>query len=355
VPEAGSKCRRRLDPKINKEYPMATGTKKSVGKISAKDYIAWVQRSLNRLLGVALITDGLDSSFYRDAVEEFQWAYGLPVSRDIDVADQNALIKANHLTPEYVAWAQESLAKVGAGIGLVASGTMNKATTNAIKSFQAYHGLSDDGWIGAKTETALIRESGILPPGHITRGPVPTSRPKRRPPTPRPVDPLPLDKRVDRMLSVVLYEALHFPSTYPDKKQRRRVRCLAYKLKRRSGIDMKFIPSAEATRFVNSTPLPRPYMLDKISISARDVFHKRVGRMSPADRTDPEKIRKQFLWLDADIVNSLGEIQRLYTSHGHMAHPFKKTPPGPANMLHKWAYDRQNGKTAAVSILACYK
>jgi hypothetical protein len=136
--------------------------------ITPKDYIAWVQRSLNRLLGSALITTGADTTDYREKVREFKVAYGLGSSADVGVPEQNALIKANHLTPVYVKWAQTSLDKLGAHTGGPATGTMDAGTKTAIRSFQSYEGLLDDGWIGAKTETALINASGTHPPGHLT-------------------------------------------------------------------------------------------------------------------------------------------------------------------------------------------
>ena len=68
-------------------------------KITAKQYIAWVQRSLNRLLGSALVSDGTDTEAYRDQVKEFRFCYVLGSSGEVDRPTQDALIKANYLTP----------------------------------------------------------------------------------------------------------------------------------------------------------------------------------------------------------------------------------------------------------------
>ena len=45
--------------------------------ISGKDYIAWVQRALNRLVGSSLVTNGDDTPDYREAVRAFRSKYKL--------------------------------------------------------------------------------------------------------------------------------------------------------------------------------------------------------------------------------------------------------------------------------------
>lgn len=147
--------------------------RESVGYISLKHYIQWVQRSLNRLLGASLICDGKTSKPYFDAVREFQWSRGLTSTGVVDQKTQNALIKANEIDPVYVLWVQEELNVAGAG-ALVENGVKTYKTKLAIKTFQAYQSpdIKDDGFVGAKTELKLIKVRGRLPPGHI--------RPKRR-------------------------------------------------------------------------------------------------------------------------------------------------------------------------------
>lgn len=48
---------------------------RSVGKISKDNYLKWVQRSLNRILGTHVPADGHDSESYRGAVRAFNREY----------------------------------------------------------------------------------------------------------------------------------------------------------------------------------------------------------------------------------------------------------------------------------------
>ena len=141
-------------------------------KATKQEYIAWVQRSLNRLpLGdTALITDGKDTSEYRDRVRAYKADKKLGKSDEVDAKVQNALIDGSHRAPEYVTWVQIALEKAVTHSGRAPTGKMDSATKTAIKSFQTYEGLGDDGWIGPDTETVLIERSGVFPPGHF--GPI---------------------------------------------------------------------------------------------------------------------------------------------------------------------------------------
>ena len=314
--------------------------------LTATDYISWVQRSLNRLLGERIRSNGSDSPYYRDSIEEFQLGYALPITRDIGPSDQNEIIKANHKTPEYVDWAQEVLRRTGASTGSSGvAGFMSEDTRDSIKSFQAYIGLKDDGWIGARTETEMIRESGLTPPGHVV-APIIPPKPKPRPVVPtRPMDPLPIDKRVDRVLGGVQAEAIHNPSVYPDSIQRKRVICFTQKMKMR-GADKKYIRSYQARSFVLGTEFAYgKYTPDEISFNAREILTNRVRKLPFSYRTDKEVMRKLVLDLYYEVVIGLATIKNLYDVHGD-------SPP--AHDLHRWAYNRQNGITRRNSILACF-
>jgi hypothetical protein len=148
--------------------------------ITPQEYIAWVQRSFNRIFGDTLVTSGADTPEYRQKVRDFKSAYGLGNSVEVGLREQNTLIKANHLHWDYVKWAQTALQKIGAGSSSTATGTMDSATKAAIRSFQTGEGLGlvEDGWIGAKTETALIKKSGTNPPGHVTLPPKKPAKPE---------------------------------------------------------------------------------------------------------------------------------------------------------------------------------
>lgn len=146
--------------------------------ISPDDYLRWVQRSLNRILKLNAPTDGKDTDGYRDRVEDFEHQEHRPVNRDIDASDQNYIIKANHAHGVYTSWAARTLR---------AKGYVGDSLKAQVRSFQSSNGLGKDGWIGPRTETALVRITGSNPPGTGSGGPKPTGptkpKPKPKPPT----------------------------------------------------------------------------------------------------------------------------------------------------------------------------
>ena len=139
-----------------------------------RDYVRWIQRSLNRLLETSLAVDGDDRSEpYRSAVRELNRLY---LRRDFDGVDekaQNALIEANEQDSRYVIWVQSALCRAlnkaappgmdsTAGVDLV----LNNATRQLVSSFQRTQtALKVDGFVGFKTELALITATGMAPPG----------------------------------------------------------------------------------------------------------------------------------------------------------------------------------------------
>jgi peptidoglycan hydrolase-like protein with peptidoglycan-binding domain len=125
----------------------------------SSDYIRWVQRSLN-LRGECIQVSGLDSPGYREAVKRFQNSVGLPDNGKVDARTQNALIRSNHRSPGYLFWLQNAPIIPS----LINNGRLDPTR---IRQFQA--GLQDpnikvDGWIGPKTEAAIMISAG-QPPG----------------------------------------------------------------------------------------------------------------------------------------------------------------------------------------------
>ena len=143
----------------------------SIGAISDIDYIKWVQRSLNRILGLKLLVNGKPSTSYRDAVWWFNKEYVKTKKTDdrVDELTQNAIILLNEKNRAYMLWVQKALRKTGAE--LAPTGVKDKSTRTYLHLFQVYSELKEDAFVGAKTETALIKASGILPPGHIQPNP----------------------------------------------------------------------------------------------------------------------------------------------------------------------------------------
>jgi hypothetical protein len=151
-------------------------TEESVGDISGSDYTKWVQRSLNRLYGLNLPIDGVDTSpAYRAALRKFNLEYSGRDYPDIDEQTQNDLIYANEGHEGYVKWVIGRLINVGFG-ALRPSPTYTPEIREAIKAFQAKVGLRADGYVGSKTELALIKRTNVLPPGEPKNDPPPTVR-----------------------------------------------------------------------------------------------------------------------------------------------------------------------------------
>jgi hypothetical protein len=153
-------------------------------EIDSVDYIKWVQRSLNRILGSGIVVDGKLSEKYRNAVRQFQQQSGLTVNGQVDSKTQNKLILANEANADYVRWAQRALNTDGAGLdpdGKI--GSSSSSTKKAIRAYQKKRtpGLCVDGFLGAKTELFLMGESGIRPPGDIQ--PVQPPKPTVKAPT----------------------------------------------------------------------------------------------------------------------------------------------------------------------------
>src|SRR5262245_5596919 len=63
------------------------------------DYAVWVQRSLNRLMGLRLVEDGIIGTLTRSAIRSFQERYGLLVDGIVGPQTEGALIKAGAAPP----------------------------------------------------------------------------------------------------------------------------------------------------------------------------------------------------------------------------------------------------------------
>jgi peptidoglycan hydrolase-like protein with peptidoglycan-binding domain len=164
-------------------------------------YICWVQRALIRNGWPGLRVNGVASAPYRDAVRRFQAENGLTSRGDVDSATQDRLIKLNHVDVDYTAWVQNALIKAGVFTAAEKSkqpimARSNLPTRQAIRRFQRKpgSGLAGDGWVGVKTELALMKFSTAAPPDD-TGKPAPCMHghvdPKPDPDPPPPFDPDP--------------------------------------------------------------------------------------------------------------------------------------------------------------------
>lgn len=154
---------------------------KMIGGISERDYIRWVQFSLNMYFKKtgfhrALIEDGKDTIDFRNAVEFFNsTATGRQKHSKIDEKTQDALIKANEHNSGYLYWLRTQLNKLGYA-PLTVAYKSNEKPTSAIKAFQKIYdgsfGLSlrQDGFVGAKTHLALLHAIKQLKPKPTSKG-----------------------------------------------------------------------------------------------------------------------------------------------------------------------------------------
>jgi hypothetical protein len=155
--------------------------------ITPAEYIAWVKRSLNRLFNAGLVVDATTPEPYREAVRRLQREHGLPTTGDVNETTQNAIIKANERERNYLVWVQRALESdsifTDPPRSSPASGGSFKSEglRLGIRSFQNKHTLKVDGFVGAKTETLLMRVCRCTPPGHIVMPPREVPKPKPKP------------------------------------------------------------------------------------------------------------------------------------------------------------------------------
>lgn len=83
---------------------------------------------------------------------------------------------------DYIRWIQTSLNQLIAA-GLEVDGIMGWHTREAIRAFQARHGLTVDGIVGPRTEAALIAAGTLPPPGLQAEPTTPAVRPPSTPAT----------------------------------------------------------------------------------------------------------------------------------------------------------------------------
>lgn len=320
------------------------------------DYLGWVKRSLNRLLGASLPDDGTDTTEYRDWVEEFQFAYMISSpKREVDEGTQNALIKANHRDPIYVDWVNEALTKVGAGKALNIDGIWDPASKKALLAFQAEEGLSKDGWVGARTETALIAATKIPPPGSRE---VPKPKPKRPKPSPEiPWGNVHTAERQARRWTSTLFWAIFYgnDTVGPLEVDRLRIRCMLEKLKNPSMDDL-YIPKQGAKDFFpwgedaalggRDAPEIRA-KFPAVPKHAREFLTEEVRKLQMTEVHYEDAYRafkKKVEALCLDIDGALIYINNKYTLswHANLA----------VDLMHDWSFERQKKSS---SILSCFK
>lgn len=82
-------------------------------------------------------------------------------------------INVSRTSKTYIKWVQGSLNKI-LGLKLVVNGDNDSNTSSAIKSFQAKNGLETVGYVGPKTEAALIKANTLIASAGTTISATPT-------------------------------------------------------------------------------------------------------------------------------------------------------------------------------------
>ncbi len=153
----------------------ASESEAMIGGIPQKDYLRWIQFSLNMYfkktgLRAPLIEDGKDSADFRNAVELFNArAWGRSKNKQIDEKFQDALIRVNETNSGYLKWLRAQLDRLGFAPFTVVY-LAHEKPTKAIEEFQRIHSkkygfsLEKDGFIGAKTHLALLHAIKRLSP-----------------------------------------------------------------------------------------------------------------------------------------------------------------------------------------------
>lgn len=98
-----------------------------------------------------------------------------------DEAPENEI---NRYSPDYVRWLQRSLNQI-LGLRLAVDGIIGRQTRSAVRSFQQQRGLKVDGIVGSQTEKALVLAGASSPPTLVPKPATGLANPKVNTPLPR--------------------------------------------------------------------------------------------------------------------------------------------------------------------------
>lgn len=324
-------------------------------KASAAEYISWVQRALNRELGSNLKDNGAISTEYRDLVARIQQLYMLgEQGGSVDAATQNLLVELSHRRADYVWWIQAALAAAGSFTDEAPSGDFNGLTRDALYSFQSYHGLRDDSWVGPDSETWLIRISGIKPPGSYR-----FVKPKPKPSTGH-KDNIDTTRRVEDWSSQLYYEVLNDRTRMSDDHQlRMRVLCVLQKLKKSetSGhVNTRYFDVVKVLKWVRGPARPGGLLPDSktslfaaFNADARDLKNQLEQFVFTLRGTHDFAaaylaFEKRFFYYMKEIDRGLSAIQEMYAGHENVSE-------WTINGLHSWITAKQKDKN---DICSCF-
>jgi peptidoglycan hydrolase-like protein with peptidoglycan-binding domain len=127
---------------------------------NSKDYIKWVQQSLNQIMGLSLAVDGDKGVKTKSAIRSFQSSRGLKADALVGVNTEAALIKAGATPPLGYSSASTSTpvavpASVINLLDFLGYDTSKFSVDQCIKDLQKDHGLTASGQIDTKTNSLI--------------------------------------------------------------------------------------------------------------------------------------------------------------------------------------------------------
>ena len=292
------------------------------------------------MLGSTLLDDGMKGAQYRFWVEQFKVNQNLTPNGEVDSPTQDALMTRNWNYGDYVEWVQRALNRSGETEGkLPVSGKWNDATSDAVRDFQNNEGLVVDGFVGSKTETALLMRTGIRVPGRLmTATPY---RPKR--PDPHVWrDSLAPGLRMNVWLNAMIIERTHAGTASP------RQLCMMQKLAANSGglSAFAYLTLDSITKYAGlAWPPPTPIV--EFAENAFAELHKKTRQMQryATYALAWEGFQSEVLQIEKHIADGLVALKA-----STMAESIK-FPLQPMRELRNWVELRQE---KSWSILYCF-
>ena len=288
---------------LNGPLKWAVPAQPAAPPITGDQYVRWVKGSLNRLLGCALLDNGTKSNEYRFWVKEFQVNQYLTANGEVNSPTQDALMSRNRNSGDYVAWVQRALNRSGeTGGALPVSGTWSDTTSDAVRDFQINEGLKVDGFVGSKTETALLVRTGIPVPGRL-KSAVPY-----RPVKPDPVvwqDSLAPELRMNVWLNAMMIERYKSGAVDPQ------IMCMFARLAKGGGEPNAFAYFTLTTiRRYMRDGWPAPRSIEKICNDARAELIEKTRQMQlrPTYAKAWEGFQYFAIQLNLQIIDGLNAL-----------------------------------------------
>ena len=247
---------------------------------------------------------------------------------------------------------------------IVANGTWGQSTQDVVKDFQINNEESDegsvlevDGWVGAKTETALMKRTGTTPPGRHGGKKV----------SPNPWDKLLPDhgRSVEGFAKMWLYALEHGRHRPPSREAQ--IKCVLRKLSEPLADRVyRYMDTTDMSRFFK-TALPdllprdrtggpdRQIILRKVverhveNNLKRQLINEHAGwtkRMSIAAVYDEFRKRVYKLWLE--IVDSLIFLNHTYGTNQLYTQSIN------VKLIHNWAFDLHKEEFESGHIFTCF-